>query len=118
MLIFDVFAEVAAEAQGSHPTISTIIGLSDDVHIPDIFEKEAFSYDGSTGEEQAVLSYDEDDWWGSIVETHLKPDKSKFSQLSIEDLKAIDNLQSETPSREVQGSTVLLFILVAKYTLS
>lgn len=54
-----------------------------------------------------LLFSGDDGVWDSTADTPLKRDTSKFSCLSVEDLKAINPLDSDTPSPEVEGNTTL-----------
>lgn len=69
----------------------------------DVHEEEAVDYEGSTREELTMLY---DGLWGSATDTPPKCDTSKSSYLSAEDLKAINPLDSSTPSREVEGNSI------------
>lgn len=97
----DVATLAVMETKDSHPSD---VQLSDDI--------EAVDYREFGGDNNMGLSFDDDDVWGSKIETPSNPDTSKIGHLSTEDLKAIDNLEIETTSREVQGSMILLCILL------
>lgn len=56
------------------------------------------NYEGFTGEELAMLSFDDDDAWDSVADTPPKHDMGKVSHLSAEDRKDINALEANAPS--------------------
>lgn len=90
--------------------MATMASPSDNVHMVDISEEEVVDYEGSSGEELAKLSFEDDDAWDSVADAPPEHDMSKFSYLSTEDLKVINALEVDTPSRGVDDNTTLLLV--------
>lgn len=116
-LTSDIAAEVAAKVSKPPFEAVTMAGPSDDAHMADVHEEEVVYYEGSTGEEPTKLSSDVDDSWDFAADTSLKFDTSKFSHLTVEDLKAINALDVDTPS-QVEGNATLLLVYMTRYGFS
>lgn len=71
------------------------------VPVADVHEEKAVDYEGSTGEEPTVLSFRYNGLWDHATDTPSKRDMRKFSYLLTKDLKAINSLDCDIPSRKV-----------------
>lgn len=111
----DVVVEVAAGVPEPPLQTATKAGPLDDAHMADVHEEEAMDYKGSTGEEPTVLSFDDEYAWDLTANTPAKHDTSKFTRLSVEDLKTINALDADNPSREIEGNATWLLFCVTRY---
>lgn len=111
----DIVIKEATKVQEPSLAMTAVVGPSNNVHMVDISEEEIVDYEGSSGEKPAKLSSVDDDAWDSTVDIPPKHDTSKFSYLSVEDLKVINPLEVDTPSRGVESNITLLVVWEARH---